>query len=72
MTLAVGFRIASGDVAAVNGVLVRYKVDGKIEHEQFRQAVIACVEPSPCKASIDDASDFSDSVLRRFGLVPND
>jgi hypothetical protein len=73
LTVALGFRIASGDVGAVNGVRVIYKLGGKIKHHDFREAVIGCVQPNPCQSQEGtDHSEFEDQALRRFDLVPKD
>lgn len=63
-----GFRITSGDVGAVNGVRITYRVGGKTTHKDFRIFVIACVKPNPCDAP-DGEEDYEDVVLREFGLM---
>jgi hypothetical protein len=73
LTVAVGFRVTSGDVGAVNGVRVVYTVNGTIKHEDFHHAVIACVKPNTCKAPDGRiSSEYNDEVLRRFGLLPEE
>jgi hypothetical protein len=73
MSVTVGFRITSGDIGVVNGLLLTYKVGGKTKHRIAREAIIACVQPNPCDPTGDqDRSDWEESALRQFGLLPKD
>lgn len=72
LTLAVGFRLVSGDVGAVNGVRAVYTVDGKKTEAIFRDAVIVCAQKRFCKPSNGESdSEFNNRVLTQFGLLPN-
>ncbi|MGQ0464791.1 MAG: hypothetical protein ACT4QG_05680 [Sporichthyaceae bacterium] len=66
-----GFRIREGDVGAVNGVTVVYRVGGAVKRTHFRHAAIACVKPHRCESTEKDPKiDFADEVLYGFGLIP--
>lgn len=71
--LGLGFRVVSGDVGAVNGVRVTYKVNGAETYKDFHHAVTACVKPNPCDwpKGTDHEDDYEDVILRQFGLVPD-
>lgn len=65
-----GFRIRSGDVAAVKGVEIEYRVNGKRVRELFDHEIIACVDPSPCEPPAGmSESAWQDQILRQFGLL---
>ncbi|MGQ0625825.1 MAG: hypothetical protein ACT4PP_14400 [Sporichthyaceae bacterium] len=67
-SVAIGFRLVSGDVGAVNGIRVVYTVNGRTRHMDFRHAATICASKAACKAA--DDSKWSDDVLRQFDLVP--
>jgi hypothetical protein len=69
LTIVLGFRIRSGDIGAVNGVQVNYRVNGEMRHKFFPYAVIGCVQPNPCEAPKGD-SQWEDEVLHNLGLAP--
>jgi len=71
VSVSMGFRIRSGDIGALNGVRINYRVNGKMHHEFFAHAVIACVKPNPCDGP-DDAQGRAwwHQVLYNFGLEP--
>lgn len=67
-----GFRIVSGSVAAVDGIEVVYRVDGRKVREYFDQVLFACVKPDPCSDAPDDdlsSDEWRDETLRQFGLL---
>ncbi len=71
IAVAVGFRVASGDLGAVNGVRVVYTANGKKVTETFHEAVIVCVDPRPCDEPEGmDFNTWRDGVLNQFGLLP--
>lgn len=71
LAVAAGFRLASGDVGAVNGVQVVYKVGDETVREVFREAAIVCL-PS-CESRPDFAeADFNERILRQLGLLPKE
>jgi hypothetical protein len=70
VSVTVGFEVTSGDVGAMNGVLVTYRAGGKVQRQFFSQAAIACIKPNPCGLKPYDAS-YGQSVFRRFGLIPS-
>jgi hypothetical protein len=71
VSITMGFRVLSGDVAAVNGILVAYKVNGDIHHQFFADAMIACVKPNPCKAPQGvDHEDWTDGIVYQLGIGP--
>lgn len=73
LAIAAGFRIVSGDLAAVNGVRVVYTANGKKFTETFRQAVIACVKPRPCdEPEGADFNTWQNQILTEFGLLPEE
>ncbi|MGQ0625364.1 MAG: hypothetical protein ACT4PP_12045 [Sporichthyaceae bacterium] len=67
--VAAGFRLASGDIGAVNGIRVTYDLDGKTKRETFRYAAIVCL-PDCADRPDWDTRKFEDNTLRRFGLLP--
>jgi hypothetical protein len=71
LAVVVGFRLTSGDIGAVNGVRVTYKLDGKTKHTLFKEAYIVCTEKPVCTPSKGKTlSDFEEESLNRFGLLP--
>lgn len=73
LAVAVGFRVVSGDLGAVNGVRVVYTANGKKITEDFRQSVIVCVKPRSCKTPDgEDSAARHDAILNQFGLLPKD
>lgn len=71
--LAAGFRLTAGDVGAVNGILVRYRVGGDTKTQYFPFAAIICVKPNPCGGkNADDAEAFKQRTLVDLGLVEKD
>lgn len=70
VSVVAGFRLASGDIGAVNGIRVTYKVGTTTMSETFRYAVIAC-RPACNKRADFDENDFSERTLRRFDLLPD-
>ena len=71
LSVAVGFRLLSGDLGAVNGVRVTYTADGKKAVETFRVALIVCTKSRFCEPSKGESdSEFNDRVLNQFGLLP--
>ncbi|MGQ0623712.1 MAG: hypothetical protein ACT4PP_03515 [Sporichthyaceae bacterium] len=71
LEVAAGFRLASGDVGAVNGIRVTYRVGNESMSEVFRYAAIVCIPD--CKKRADwSEDDFSERTLRRFNLLPDD
>lgn len=71
MSIAFGFRLDGKDDGAVNGMRIVYEVDGERKVERYRIAIIACPPPKGCRgpSRIGDA-EFTDNVLRRYGLLP--
>jgi len=67
--ITIGFRVRSGDIGAVNGVLVTYKVNGDTHQKFFAHAVVACVKPNPCRGP-DDDRHWDEEVLYNLGLAP--
>jgi len=67
--LSLGFQVRSGDIGAVNGVLVTYKVNGDTHHKFFAHAVVACVKPNPCTGP-DGDRHWEEEVLYNLGLAP--
>ncbi len=57
-------------MASVNGMRIVYEVDGKRKVEVHRIAIVACPPPKGCPGLQKDP-DFSDNVLRRYGLLPD-
>lgn len=69
LTVAAGFRLLSGDIGAVNGIQVVYKVDGKTVREVFKQALFVCAKPRECVPPDGvDTGEWEDDILRQFGL----
>lgn len=75
IVVAAGFRLVSGEVGAVNGLLVRYRVGGDTKKRYFPYAAFACVANHPC--GFDDTEnggsrvlEFEQRTLVEFGLVP--
>ncbi|GAA0609044.1 hypothetical protein GCM10009547_08860 [Sporichthya brevicatena] len=72
LSLALGFRLTSGELGAVNGVRVVYKADGKKRERIFRYALIVCTKTALCEpAGGENESDYNKRVLRQFGLLPD-
>lgn len=72
IAVAAGFRILSGDLGAVNGVHVVYTANGKKNEETFRQALIVCVSPRPCRTPEgQDVSTYQNGILSQLGLLPD-
>lgn len=71
VSIAFGFRLDGKDDGAVNGMRIVYEVDGERKVELYRIAIIACPPPKGCRGAdrIQD-SEFTDNVLRRYGLLP--
>lgn len=67
LSVMAGFRIRSGDVAAVNGIEIEYRVNGKKVRELFEHTAIVCVRPRPCNPP--DEPEWEDQILRQFGLL---
>lgn len=65
-----GFRLVSGEIGAVNGIRVVYRVGNKTMSEVFRHAAIVCV-PACAKRPDWKQDDFSERTLRRFNLLPD-
>lgn len=73
LALALGFRLVSGELGAVNGVRVTYRADGEKTEEIFRHALIVCTKPRLCEPSRGESeSEYNDRVLSQFGLLPQD
>lgn len=73
LALAVGFRLTSGDIGAVNGVRAVFTVNGKKTEQIFRDAVIVCTKKRLCEPSPDETeSEYNDRVLSQFGLLPQE
>jgi hypothetical protein len=72
LAVAVGFRLASGDLGAVNGIMVTYSLDGKRTSEIIRQAAIVCTGAPRCERPPEGVSEAenADKILRQFGLLP--
>ena len=71
LAIAAGFRILSGDLGAVNGIHVVYSANGRKTQETFRQALIVCVSPRPCRTPEgQDVSTYQNGILEQFGLLP--
>lgn len=71
LALALGFRLTSGDLGAVNGVRVVYRANGRTAEETFRHALIVCTKPRLCEpAKGESESEYNDRVLSQFGLLP--
>ena len=71
LALALGFRLVSGELGAVNGVRVVYNADGEKVEEIFRHALIVCTKPRLCEPSRGESeSEYNDRVLNQFGLLP--
>jgi hypothetical protein len=73
ITVAAGFRLSSGEIGAMNGIRVVYKVNGKRTVKDSRQAGIACVKPK-CGGGPTGSDDpnFNTRVLGEAGLLPKD
>jgi hypothetical protein len=72
LAIAFGFRLNGAENGAVNGMRVVYEVDGKRNVKLFRIAMIACPPPKGCGGSgQSDDPDFTDKVLRQYGLLPD-
>lgn len=73
VAVVAGFRLASGDIGAMNGIRVVYEVDGKRMIEDSSQAGIACLRPKQCEGpgGLDDP-EFEKRVLFEAGLLPKD
>lgn len=69
--ITAGFRVVSGDVGAVNGILVTYRVGNQTKRQYFSQSVVGCIKPNPCRDPDDPRADYEQIVLRRFGLLPD-
>jgi hypothetical protein len=65
-----GFRLRSGDVGAVNGIRVTYRVGGKTKTQFFRHAVLVCKAPNTCERP-NGGTEYSQRILAQFGLVPD-
>ncbi len=65
-----GFRIRSGDLAAVKGVEIEYRVNGKKVRELFDHEIIACVDPLPCDPPAGTSStEWHNQIFGQFGLL---
>lgn len=73
VTVVAGFRLRSGEIGAVNGIRVVYKVDGKRMTKDSPQAGIACLKPK-CGGGPNgsDNPNFDTRVLSEAGLLPKD
>lgn len=77
IVVAAGFRLVSGDVGAINGLLLRYRVGGKTKTRYFPDAAFICVKPNPCGLGEDENGEdpfdeFTEGTLVELGLVPKD
>lgn len=71
VTIVFGFRLDGTEDGAVNGMRIVYEVDGERKTELHRIAMIACPPPQGCRgAGRMDDPEFTDNVLRRYGLLP--
>lgn len=71
VAIAFGFRLNGVEDGAANGMRIVYEVDGKRKTELYRIAIIACPPPKGCRgATKADDPEFTDDILRRYGLVP--
>jgi hypothetical protein len=64
-----GFRLLSGDVGAVNGIKVTYRVGSKTKTQFFPHAVIVCKAPNKC-GTPERGVTYGQDILTQFGLVP--
>ena len=58
-----------GEVHAINGIDVAYRMGDELSEEEFRFALLSCTESPSCAAAFDD--DAWD-VLDRLGLLEVD
>lgn len=63
IALHLGVRATSGELGGLNGVRVRYRVDGETRSHDFPHALVLCLQPDGC--AVDD-----DEALRSLGLLP--
>ncbi|MBA3745205.1 hypothetical protein [Sporichthya sp.] len=71
VSIAFGFRLDGKEPGAVNGLRIVYEVDGERKVELYRIAIIACAPPKGCRGARQmDDPEFTDNVLRRYGLLP--
>jgi len=64
-----GFRLLSGDVGAVNGIRVTYRVGRQTKTQFFAHAVVVCKAPNRCGFG-GEGIRYAERVLTQFGLVP--
>lgn len=71
LTVAVGFRIRSGSMGAVNGIQVVYKAGNRTVRQVFNQAAFVCIKPLRCTPPKGlSTSEWENQILRQFGLLP--
>lgn len=71
VSVVAGFRLVSGDIGAMNGIRVTYKVGNKTMRETFRYAAIVCIPDCDKRKDWKPENDFSERTLRRFNLLPD-
>lgn len=71
VSVVAGFRLLSGDIGAMNGIRVTYKVGTKTTREVFRYAAIACLPACKERKDWKPRNDFSERTLRSFNLLPD-
>jgi hypothetical protein len=65
IALHLGVRATSGELGGLNGVRVRYRVDGEARSHYFAHALVLCLQPDRCDLDEEQA-------LRSMGLLPVD
>ena len=65
VALHVGVRATSGELGGLNGVSVRYRVDGQLQTRYFPHALVLCLQQDRC-------DDDGEEALRSMGLLPDD
>lgn len=74
------FRLRSGDLAGINGLMMTYRVGGRTKTEVLNSAAIVCLSPKlakdlltgECHVPADAPNDWVDQALYGFGLLPKE
>lgn len=67
VTIEAGFRLVSGDIGAVNGIQITYKVGDRVMREVFNRATLACFDKNVCTGDFE--ADNREELLDQMGLI---
>jgi hypothetical protein len=68
VTIEAGFRLVSGEIGAVNGIQITYKVGDRVMREVFKRATLACFDMNVCNGDFGVAGG-REELLDEMGLL---